>query len=294
MYTFLLFLVSIIWGSTFFIIKDAVTTIDESIIVFIRTGLAFTALLIFYIVKKPKKLLQLKALLYGLALGVLLASIYLSQTFGLKYTSTGHSAFITGSAVIIVPFLLFTLYRQKILKIDILAVGIVVVGLYLLTYDMGTKINRGDLLTLITAISLAFHIVLAQRFVKKADAGIIVLYQFMGAMLVSGIAIFLTNSNFPQVSMQSVWPLTYLGLIGTLVCYFITVWVQKYVAAIKVSIILATEPIFAAICSYLFIHETLSMRELSGALIILLGVISHNWIKYRMRLRAKIDGIQHP
>jgi len=75
MYTFLLFLVSLIWGSTFFIIKDTVTTVDESFIVFVRTGLAFGALLLFHLARNPKKLLDKKAFLYGSVLGILLASI---------------------------------------------------------------------------------------------------------------------------------------------------------------------------------------------------------------------------
>ncbi|MFO7863537.1 MAG: DMT family transporter [Salinivirgaceae bacterium] len=287
MYTFLLFLVSLIWGSTFFIIKDTVTTVDESFIVFTRTGLAFFALLGYNLIRAPRKLLNPHALLYGLVLGILLASIYLSQTIGLKYTSTGHSAFITGSAVVIVPFLLFSLYRQKIMKIDLISIGIVLSGLFLLTYDLETNINIGDIITLITAVSLAFHIVFAQQFVRKTDAGILVLYQFMGAMIVSGSVMLFTNDSLPELTTQSTWSLIYLGLIGTLVCYFITVWVQKYVAAIKVSIILATEPIFAALCSYIFINETLNIKELAGAGFILFGVFIHTWIKYRAKSSAQ-------
>lgn len=286
MHIFLLFLVSLIWGSTFFIIKDTVTTVDESFIVFVRTGLAFFALLIYNLIINPKKIKQKKAFFYGTILGFLLASIYLSQTIGLKYTSTGHSAFITGSAVVIVPFLLFTLFKHKIFKIDLASISIVLVGLFFLTYDIETDINIGDIITLITALSLAFHIVFAQRFVKKADAGIIVLYQFMGAMIASLVAFIFTNEGIPEISVNSGLSLLYLGLIGTLVCYFITVWVQQYVPAIKVSLILATEPVFAALCSYIFINETLNPRELFGASLILLGVILHNWIKHRITRRA--------
>ena len=288
MYTFLLFLVSLIWGSTFFIIKDTVTTVDESFIVLSRTGLAFVALFIYNLIRNPRKLKQTKPLLYGSILGFLLASIYLSQTIGLKYTSTGHSAFITGSAVVIVPFLLFILFRHQIMRIDMIAVAIVLMGLFFLTYDLQTDINIGDVITLITATSLAFHIVFAQRFVRRADAGIIVLYQFMGAMVASGIAFLFTGDGLPQLSVNSTWSLIYLGLIGTLVCYFITVWVQKYVAAIKVSIILATEPIFAALCSYIFINETLNARELFGAGLILTGVIVHNWVKNRLARKSLV------
>jgi drug/metabolite transporter (DMT)-like permease len=281
MYTFLLFLVSLIWGSTFFIIKDTVTTVDESFIVFVRTGLAFLALFLFYLIKTPRKLLDKSAFIYGSILGSLLASIYLSQTIGLKFTSTGHSAFITGSAVVIVPFLLFTIWKTKLLKIDLLSVGIVLVGIFFLTYDFETQINRGDLITLITAISLAFHIVFAQQFVKKTDAGIIVTYQFFFAMAVSLIAFLFTNENELIINSKGWYSLIYLGLIGTLVCYFITVWVQKFVPAIRVSIILATEPLFAALCSYIFISEKLNTREFIGAGLIMAGVLVHSWLKHK-------------
>jgi drug/metabolite transporter (DMT)-like permease len=285
MYTFLLFLVSLIWGSTFFIIKDTVTTVDESFIVFARTGLAFLALFLYQLIKSPKSIFDKKAFIYGSILGILLSSIYLSQTIGLKYTSTGHSAFITGSAVIIVPFLLFTIWKQKLFKVDLVAVGIVIIGLFLLTYDFETNINRGDLLTLITAISLAFHIVFAQQFVKKTDAALIVMYQFFAAMIVSFIAFQFTNDTELIIDNKGWYSLIYLGLIGTLVCYFITVWVQKFVAAIRVSIILATEPLFAALCSYIFINEKLNLREYLGAGLILLGVMIHSWLKYRIKQR---------
>lgn len=286
MYTFLLFLVSLIWGSTFFIIKDTVGSVDESFIVFVRTGLAFFALLLYHILKNPRKLFDRKAFIYGAVLGTLLASIYLSQTIGLKFTSTGHSAFITGSAVIIVPFLLFTIWNAKILKIDLAAVGIVLVGLFFLTYDLETSVNKGDIITLITAISLAFHIVFAQQFVKKTDAAMIVTYQFFAAMVISFIAFQFTNDSELIINSKGWYSLIYLGLIGTLVCYFITVWVQKYVPAIRVSIILATEPLFAALCSYIFISEELSTKEYIGAGLIMAGVMAHSWLKHRANIAS--------
>jgi len=181
--------------------------------------------------------------------------------------------------------LLFTIWKTKLFKIDLIAVGIVITGLFFLTYDFETQINQGDLITLITAISLAFHIVFAQQFVKKTDAAMIVTYQFFAAMVVSFIAFQFTNDSELIINSKGWYSLIYLGLIGTLVCYFITVWVQKYVPAIRVSIILATEPLFAALCSYIFINEKLTTRELLGAGLILAGVMLHSWIKHKTSSR---------
>ncbi len=283
MKTFWLILVSIVWGSTFFIIKDTVGSVNENLIVFIRTSQAFIAMFIFQLFKDPKQLVNKKAILYGFIIGVLLAVTYTSQTIGLKYTSTGHSAFITSSAVLFVPFILFFLFKIKLVKVDILAVVVVFAGLFLLTYDFETKMNVGDLITIITAVSCGFHIVMAGRFVKKTDAVTIVTYQFLGASVMSLLAFLLLN-NEPVTLSAKVWvSLTYLGLIGTLFCYFISVWIQKYVSSLKVAIIFSLEPVFAAIFGYIFINEILNSKELLGASLILLGVIIHSIVKNKTK-----------
>lgn len=281
MKTFLLVLVTIVWGSTFFIIKDTVGSVNEYLIVFIRSIQAFIVMFVYQLIKNKKQLVNYKAIYYGFIMGILMAITYGAQTIGLKYTSTGHSAFITSSAVIIIPFLLFLFYKTKLVKIDIVAVVILFGGLFLLTYDFETKMNIGDIITIITAFAYAFHVILAGRFVKKADTTTLITYQFLGASLVSLIAFFITNNETVSISAKAWGSLIYLGLIGTLFCYFVMVWVQKYVSSLKVAIIFSLEPVFAAIIGYLAINEILNTRELIGASLILFGVIVHSIFKNR-------------
>ncbi|MDA3892434.1 MAG: DMT family transporter [Salinivirgaceae bacterium] len=286
MYTFWLVLVSLIWGSTFFLIKDTVNTVNESFIVFARCILAFAAMFIYQLSKNRKDLLDKKGFIYGSILGVLLAITYTSQTIGLKFTSTGHSAFITSSAVIAVPFILYLLYKFKILKIDIIAISIVLIGLFLLTYDFESEVNIGDLITVITALSCAFHIVLAGRYVKKANTTTIVTYQFFAASVVSLVAWLLTQEGSLHLSPKASYSLLYLGIMGTLFCYFVSVWVQKYVSSLKVAIIFSLEPVFAAVFGFFFIHEVLNFKESVGAILILVGVILHSLLKHRIQNKA--------
>ena len=90
-----------------------------------------------------------------MVLGALLATTYISQTIGLKYTSSGHSAFITGAGVVIIPILLFVFYKRKLKFEEIIILFVVFIGLYLLAYDSQTALNIGDLITLVTSFSLA-------------------------------------------------------------------------------------------------------------------------------------------
>ncbi len=58
MKTFWLILVTIVWGSTFLIVKDTVSTVNEYLIVFIRSGLAFLAMFFFQVFTDRKKLME--------------------------------------------------------------------------------------------------------------------------------------------------------------------------------------------------------------------------------------------
>lgn len=289
MYLFWLVLVSIVWGTTFFIVKDTVSSVNEYFLVFVRSFLAFVFIFVYQLFKSKKQLINKRAFFNGSILGVLLATAYASQTIGLKYTSTGHSAFITSSAVIVVPFILFFFYKTKILKIDWFAVLMVISGLFLLTYDIETSINIGDIITITTAVAGAIHLVLAGRFITKSEALPLVTYQFLGASVVSLLAWLITGASPVVISFKSGLSLIYLGLIGTLFCYFVAVWVQKYVSSLKVAIIFSLEPVFAAIIGYFLLHEVLSPMEFVGTTLILTGVIFHSVARSYIDRKSKLN-----
>ena len=291
MYTFILLLVALVWGSTFFIIKETVSDVNEYFIVFGRTLIAAVVMTIVSLIRDKKSFLNRDAIIKGSILGLLLALTYIPQTIGLKYTSSGHSAFITGAAVALVPLLLFLFYRESINKMDILSVVIVVFGLYLLTYNADTKINIGDLITLITMIAYALNIVLAGRYVKNSDVFTMVTFQFITASIISGLIYVFSDTPALELSSKSIWAILYLGFIGTLFCYFVTIWVQQFVSTLRLAIILSLEPIFASWLAYAIVNEILTQKEIIGAFVILAGVttyqLSETYKSNKLKLKSK-------
>jgi len=283
MRNFLLILVTIFWGSTFFIIKDTVASVHPFDIVFGRVILASIPMLIYVFFKNKRSLLNKQAIMKGSVLGLLLTTTYVSQTYGLQYTSSGHSAFITSIAVVLVPIILFFGFKEQFLRSDYLSIFIVLIGLFLLTYDLETQFNQGDIITFITALSLAFHIVLSGRYVKTTESLSLITYQFVSATVFSFIgSLWMSWGNdFPmlQISTSSMISIAYLGFFGTLFCYFISVWVQKYESSVKVALVFSLEPVFAALFAYLFVNEILTLKELIGAFFILLGVIAYQFFR---------------
>ncbi|MBN2668968.1 MAG: EamA family transporter [Bacteroidales bacterium] len=273
MYTLVAILITIVWGTTFFIVKDTVENVNEYFIVMVRNSLA-ALLIIPYALKKNKKaLFKFQSLLPGMLIGFLLATTYTSQTIGLKFTSSGHSAFITGSAVIAVPFIMAAFFGQKLRSIELISTGLVLIGIFLLTYDVETDFNKGDLITIITLLAYAFHMIYSSLFVKKVEVIALVTHQFFWAAVFSGLAYFILGEPVANISPLDGWMLLYLGAIGTLFCYFASVWVLKYMSAVKLIVIFALEPVFASIFAYFFADEVLSFKELSGSLIIISSII---------------------
>lgn len=282
-HTILLILVALIWGSTFFIIKDTLQNTNEYMIVFTRTLIAALIMVFVVAIKNYKNLFNINYILKGIFLGFLLVSTYLPQTIGLKYTSSGHSAFITGAAVAIVPVLLFLYFRKNINWYVAVTVAIIIIGLFLLTYDLKTRINKGDLYTMITMFAYANHIVFAGRFVKKENALTLIAYQFLAASLFSISGVFFTEATFSVGPPSSWYAIVYLAIFGTLFCYFVSVWIQQYVSSIKVAITFSLEPVFAAFFGYYFLAETLNIAETAGAILILSGLIIYQVFEYRLK-----------
>jgi drug/metabolite transporter (DMT)-like permease len=272
----------LVWGTTFVIVKDSATLIDPFLLSTFRNSIAAIVLLIYILLKnKTAALKDKKTLIYGGILGLLLAAIYIIQTIGLIYTTSNHSAFISCSVVIMVPVILYFMGWQKFILKQVLAIVVVTAGLILLTYHPGAdSFNFGDILTFIAAIICAFHLIFAGNYVRKVDFLSLIFYQFFIAAIASSFGLFI-HANF--ISNQpilfhpdSINNVLYLGFVGTLFCYFVTVWGQKKVSTMYTALIFSLEPIFASITSYFVLGEYFNTNEFIGAALIFISIIYYS------------------
>jgi drug/metabolite transporter (DMT)-like permease len=283
----LLLVVTVVWGTTFFIVKDTVEEVDPYQLVFVRTTLAALPLFGWLLLRQRRELLRWTNIRAGAILGALMAVMYTSQSIGLQFTSGGHSAFITGIAVVLVPLVMYLFYQYKLNWQHLGALAVVGIGLFLLSYDTQTSVNRGDLITLLTALSAALHITQIGRMVRKHDLVALVAWQFLFAA-VFNLGIYLVRSPFQfQFSVSSLQALVYLGFVGTLFCYGASSWAQKYVGPVTAALIFSLEPVFAAGFSYWFSGEVLTAKELGGSALILTGILL-----YELPVRQYLRGLK--
>ncbi len=267
-----LFYSAAIWGSTFFIVKDALNDIDPIILVgyrFLMAGLILLAYL--KISGRP----ILKGLGQATVLAVILFLLYVPQTIGLKYTTASNSGFITGLFVAFVPVFMLTIFRRKPTVAEVVASIVSLGGLWILTGGL-KDINVGDSLTLIAAMTYALHVLYADKYVKSGiDPYTICTQQFLLVGLFSLVTGLVLGLPFMIGSAAAGRTVIFLALFPTLSAFVIQMVAQRITAPLKVSLIFALEPVFAAVFAWtLGGEEFVPHRAAGGALIFVALVIS--------------------
>jgi drug/metabolite transporter (DMT)-like permease len=259
-----------IWGATFFVVKDSLATIDPVVLVGYRFLLAAAVLAIGLKIAKRPLFLYWKESTF---LGIILWGLYISQTIGLKYTTASNSGFITGLFVAFVPFFTLMMNRKTRILPQMPAVLLSLLGLWLLTGGL-TDINRGDWLTLIAAMTYAGHLLYVDRFVKQGlDVYILSFQQFLFVGLLSLLTAAVFRLPFVPTSTDAIGYVVFLALLPTLSAFVLQLIAQKVVPPIRVSLILALEPVFAALFAWTLGGEIFIPRRALGGLLIFVAMV---------------------
>lgn len=259
-----------IWGATFFVVKDSLATIDPVVLVGYRFLMAAAVLAIGLKITKRPLFLYWKE---SVQLGIILWILYISQTIGLKYTTASNSGFITGLFVAFVPFFTIMMNRHARILSQMPAVMISLLGLWLLTGGL-TDINIGDWLTMICAMAYAGHLLYVDRFVKQGlDVYILSFQQFLFVGLLSLLTAAVFRLPFVPTSTDAIGYIAFLALLPTLSAFVLQLIAQKVVPPIRVSLILALEPVFAALFAWTLGGETFILRRALGGSLIFVAMI---------------------
>ena len=259
-----------IWGSTFILVKDALADVDPVIMVAYRFLIA-GALLGTFVVISGRNLFQ--GLGRAVFLSVILWSLYASQTIGLKFTTASNSGFITGLFVLFTPVFLRIIFKRKPTIMEMIASFVSLSGLWVLTGGMH-DVNLGDMLTLIAAMTYALHVLYSDKYMKAGvDPYVISAQQFILVGLFSLIAGLVVGLPLEVGSVRAGGIILFLALFPTLSAFLIQMLAQRFTSPLKVSLIFALEPVFAAIFAWTVGGEELIKHRAFGGLLIFLALI---------------------
>ncbi|HEY7404006.1 MAG TPA: DMT family transporter [Candidatus Angelobacter sp.] len=274
----LLVLITLIWGSTFVLIKAALKDSSPLLLNAVRMGLAAVLLALYY--RKHLTTWTRPSLIAGMLVGVFLYLGYAFQTSGLKLTTPSKSAFLTGSSTVLVPLILVTFWRTRIHVWRVVGIGLAFVGLFLMTVPTGragladfANVNRGDILSIGCAFAFALQIIFLGRATERFPFEQIAVLQIATGTVLTALTTPLLEHPRFQASTVVIATVLVTGILGTAVAFTVQAWAQQFTPATHTALIFNLEPVFAWLTSFIYLRERLGVRAGAGALLILAGVL---------------------
>lgn len=266
-----LLLATIIWGSSFAIMKNSVEVIPPNTLLAIRFSAACIILsLIFF-----KRLLKInKEYMWQSAIiGLCLFLAYCVQTFGLAQTTPGKNAFLTAVYCVIVPFLFWFVTKEKPGFYNVIAAIICIVGIGFVSLDGNLTMGIGDALTLVGGFFYALHIVVVAKFGKEKDPIVITILQFFYCACFSIIASLLFEKPHFSFTPQLSFGLAYLAVFCTATALLLQNVGQKHTNPSVSALILSLESVFGVIFSIILYGDKMTLKLIIGFILIFSSII---------------------
>ena len=273
-------LVTLLWSTSFVIIKIGLAEIPPLTFAGLRYTIAFICLLPLAFTKKNSVIIKQLDKKDWWKL-VLLGFLFYAFTQGAQFLGLSLLPAVTVSL-----WLNFTPLIVAVMAIFLISeyptilqwIGVVLFVIGILTYFYPVELNDNQELGLIVmtvgVLANAASAVLGRNINRESKINpIVVTIISMGIgsilLLISGIFI----QGFPSISFQNIIYLLWLAVINTALAFTIWNFTLRTLSAMESSIINGTMLIQIAILAWIFLGEEISAKELIGMLIASLGAV---------------------
>jgi drug/metabolite transporter (DMT)-like permease len=275
--------ITAVWGYTFLVVQDA--TARMPVMDFLAWRFVVASVVMIALRPTCLRGVTRLELLRGVGLGAILGLGYITQTYGLRYTSAAISGFITGMFVVLTPVMSWVLLRRKTNRNTWLVVALATVGLALLSLN-GWSVGIGELLTLGCAVFFAIHIVGLGEWSSQYEPYAFALLQIGAVGVISLIAA--TPGGIAVPPDRGVWGVIVItGVLATAVAFFVQTWAQSLVSATRAAVVMTMEPVFAGLFAVVIGGNQLTLRTLGGAACVLAAMLIINLKSGRSATRLK-------
>lgn len=262
---------TLVWGTSFPLVKMGLAY--SSPFLFLSVRFLLGGIFLYAFMKMRGHSVQIHVLKKTWPIGLFLFAGMQLQTFGLKYTDASKSAFITGLCVVFVPILVVFFERKLPKKASIAGVVLATAGIYFLTGPQSGSWNRGDLYTLLGAVSFAFEIILIEMRVKHGEAETVALFTILITSFLALIGSLIFEQIVFQPSCTLMISLIVVALFCTAIGFHIQMSWQPKTNATAAGVIYTTEPVFGALFAMWLLQERLTSEAWLGAGLITAGML---------------------
>ncbi|MFD6415626.1 DMT family transporter [Streptomyces sp. NPDC060194] len=272
-----LLLVAAVWGGSYLAAKE-ITTAQTVIGVLV---LRFAVILPVLVVAGWRGLRALRRDQWrgAAVLGLVLGGIFVLETYGVVHTSATNAGLIISLTMILTPLAEAAVTRVRPRPAFLAAAGLSVLGVVLLTQGGGfTAPSPGDLLILLAAVARTVHVLAMSRTraIRGADDLSLTTVQLGTAVAVFAV-LAAAGTGDPPWSVAAAFSarewagLLFLSLCCTLFAFFVQMWAVRRTSPSRVSLLLGTEPLWAAAAGIAIGGERLGVVGLLGGALVLAG-----------------------
>ncbi len=271
-----LIFVTLVWGISFPLIRNAIADISDQTYLFYRFLIAAICVLPILIIRKDK--ISWLTLLQGTLLGAILFLVIFLTVTSLKYSSAINVAFFTGSSVALVPIFAILLTKSKISLKQFCCVLISIVGVLFLIGKTNFSFGIQDLWGATLAVMVALQIVVIGIFSRKSDPLVLGTIQIISCSVISTFSAGSDSIKNIHFTTPVVIALLITGILSTAFCFTAQTIAQKYTTPLKTSLIFTGEPVFGALFAMMIPMvngqtERMTAIQLIGCVLILTAMI---------------------
>ncbi|MEU6865806.1 DMT family transporter [Streptomyces sp. NPDC046876] len=270
--------VAVVWGGSYLAAKGITTAHTVIAVLVLRFALVLPVLVLAG--RQRLRALDAGQLRGAALLGLVLGGIFVLETYGVVHTSATNAGLIISLTMIFTPLAEAALQRRAPSGAFLAAAGLSVAGVVLLTQGAGfTAPSTGDLLILGAALARTLIVLLTARMaaVRDADSLSLTTVQLATALAVFAVLAAVPGTgDSPWATAAAFGPaewagLAFLSVFCTLFAFFVQMWAVRRTSPSRVSLLLGTEPLWAAAAGIALGGEHLAPAGLAGAALVLAG-----------------------
>ncbi len=276
----LLLFATLAWGTSFFILKETISQVNELFVLALR--FLSSGLLLFAVFFKKIKVASKKTFIHGLILGVILVCAYVIQTRGLYFTTPSRNAFLTSAYCVMVPFIVW-IYSKKAPKFyNLFSAVLCVVGIGFVAFSgeqgSGKNLFLGDGLTLVAAIFYALQIIFIAKYQGLGDdTGVLLTFEVLTVGVLCSVLSLIFElprgiSGY-ALNIEQILKIGYLAVVCTLGAQMAQIFGQKFTTENQASLILSLEAVFGTLFSVILGDERLTIGLVVGFVIIFIAMM---------------------
>lgn len=273
----------ILFGGVFALSTSAIfvklANAPSGVIAFYRLFLAAVALLPFLVFRREARaeVKRLKGAQWGkiIAAGLFLALHYVMWFESLRFTSIASSTVLVSlqplfSVALERVFLGSKLKATAIVGCAIALAGCVIIGAG--DFQVSGMSLMGDVIAFLAAGVIALYFFIGQKVRQETSAVTYSVLSYLASSVALAVYIGIQGNSFAGYTTVTWLAFLGLALLSTIGGQFLFNLLLKKIPASAVTMSILAEPIGTCILAYLFLRETITLRQLVGIVIIIGGL----------------------